>query len=112
MKYSKTYLYSCVIVAETALSPKESLTNKSVMTGIISFPSRSRGIISDFYLGGTKKAGRAKRAQSAGGFRGLGGAVTPLPEKSFILSYFMCCLKPHEQVIFIKSMYSHYFAWP
>ena len=58
--------------------------------------------------GGGGRDGLASEASliSRGGSRGR-VAVSPLKKFFFILSYFMCFLKPHEQLISAKIRYKN-----
>ena len=65
----------------------------------------ARGIISDFsWGGGGGRDGLASEASliSRGVRGGRGRAVSPLKKIVLILSYFMCFLKPHKQLISAK----------
>ncbi len=58
----------------------------------------------DSPLKGGKESQASKTSPITWGF--WGGRCKPPQEKFLILGYFMCFLKPHEQVISIKIIYS------
>ena len=105
---------SCNFAVEDGAVSKQSfndLPSLALLDALITIRSgvvALRGVISDFPWGSQRQLGeRSKPNQHRGWAGGGGGAVSPLEKIFFILSYFMCLLKPHEQGISAKIKYQN-----